>query len=37
MIDKHHRYKKDSPSGTAFKLYDAVNGALNEKSLKLTE
>lgn len=31
MIDKHHRYKKDSPSGTAFKLYDAVNGALNEK------
>lgn len=31
MIDKHHRYKKDAPSGTALKLYDAVNAGLPEK------
>ncbi|MFA7417459.1 MAG: 4-hydroxy-tetrahydrodipicolinate reductase [Acholeplasma sp.] len=31
MIDKHHKYKKDAPSGTAYKLYDAVNDGLKEK------
>lgn len=31
MIDKHHRFKKDAPSGTAFKLYDAINDGLDEK------
>lgn len=31
IIDKHHRYKKDAPSGTAIKLYDAINDGLNKK------
>ncbi len=25
IVEKHHRYKKDSPSGTALMLYDAAN------------
>ncbi len=28
IVEVHHRYKKDSPSGTAVKLADAVAGAL---------
>jgi len=31
IIDKHHRFKKDAPSGTAFKLFDAVNAGLESK------
>ena len=31
IIDKHHRFKKDAPSGTAFKLFDAVNDGLDSK------
>jgi 4-hydroxy-tetrahydrodipicolinate reductase len=33
IIDKHHRFKKDAPSGTAFKLFDAVNAGLESKRL----
>lgn len=36
MIDKHHRFKKDAPSGTVFKLYDAVNEGLVEKRELIT-
>ena len=28
IVETHHRFKKDSPSGTAVKLADAVAGAL---------
>ncbi|WP_035357039.1 4-hydroxy-tetrahydrodipicolinate reductase [Acholeplasma granularum] len=31
MIDKHHRFKKDAPSGTAIKLYNSINESLEEK------
>lgn len=29
IIEKHHRYKTDSPSGTASALYRAISGELN--------
>lgn len=31
IIEKHHNMKKDSPSGTALLLADAINGAAKEK------
>ena len=31
VIEKHHAMKKDSPSGTALLLADAVNGSLEEE------
>lgn len=31
MIEKHHHFKKDAPSGTALKLIDAINEPLDEK------
>lgn len=31
IIEKHHAMKKDSPSGTALLLADAVNGSLEEE------
>ena len=31
IIETHHRFKKDSPSGTAVKLADAVAGALGRE------
>lgn len=31
IIEKHHHYKKDHPSGTAIKLYKALNESLDEK------
>ncbi len=31
IVETHHRFKKDFPSGTAIKLYDEVNEALVEK------
>lgn len=33
IVEKHHRYKKDSPSGTAKMLFDAVNKG-RDKSLE---
>lgn len=33
IVEKHHRYKKDSPSGTALMLYDAANEG-REKTLQ---
>ena len=31
IVETHHRFKKDSPSGTAVKLADVVAGALGRK------
>lgn len=31
IIEKHHHFKKDAPSGTALKLIDALNEPLDEK------
>ncbi|MHC5268284.1 4-hydroxy-tetrahydrodipicolinate reductase [Enterococcus sp. LJL98] len=31
MIEKHHRYKKDAPSGTALLLADSINDVLHTK------
>ncbi|CDR30969.1 4-hydroxy-tetrahydrodipicolinate reductase [Acholeplasma oculi] len=33
IIEKHHRFKKDSPSGTAIKLYQAVHESRKELPL----
>lgn len=32
IIEKHHRYKKDSPSGTAKMILDAVQGNIDENT-----
>lgn len=31
IIEKHHHFKKDHPSGTAYKLYRAINESLDNK------
>lgn len=31
IVEKHHRFKKDHPSGTAIKLYKAINSNLSVK------
>lgn len=33
IMEKHHRYKKDSPSGTALMLLDSVQSGMKEESL----
>lgn len=33
IMEKHHRYKKDSPSGTALMLLDSVQAGMTEESL----
>ncbi|MBQ3219270.1 MAG: 4-hydroxy-tetrahydrodipicolinate reductase [Clostridia bacterium] len=32
ILDKHHKYKKDSPSGTAKMIYSAINETLKNKT-----
>ena len=31
IIESHHRYKKDAPSGTALKLAETICSATNQK------
>ncbi len=35
IVEKHHRYKKDSPSGTAKMLFDAANRGRGQKLTEL--
>lgn len=37
IVETHHRFKKDAPSGTAIKLYEEVNQALKTKKSMITE